>query len=51
MEQSHHRFKKAVEQELILRGSRDFDSREEYEKFLRMILRRRNAGRREALKD
>ena len=27
VEQSHHRFKKAVEQELILRGSPDFTSR------------------------
>lgn len=50
VEQSHHRFKKAVEQELILRGSSDFDSREDYENFLRAILRRRNAGRRELLR-
>lgn len=50
VEQSHHRFKKAVEQEMIMRGSRDFNSREEYENFLKTILRRRNAGRREGLK-
>jgi hypothetical protein len=49
VEQSHHRFKKAVEQEMILRGSSDFDSREEYDKFLKTIMRRRNAGRRESL--
>jgi hypothetical protein len=49
VEQSHHRFKKAVEQELMLRGSRDFRSREEYEEFLKKLLRRRNAGRRERL--
>lgn len=50
VEQSHRRFKNVVEQELILRGSRDFASRAEYENFLKTILRRRNAGRREALK-
>lgn len=49
VEQSHYRFKKAVEQELMLRGSRDFDDREEYDKFLKMILSRRNAGRRQKL--
>ena len=30
IEQRHHRFKKALEQALILRGSRDFNSRAEY---------------------
>ncbi|MCP4574668.1 MAG: IS21 family transposase, partial [Deltaproteobacteria bacterium] len=30
VEQRHHRFKKAVEQALLLRGSRDFADREEY---------------------
>lgn len=49
VEQSHHRFKRAVAQELILRGSRDFNSREEYEQFLRTMLERRNQGRRERL--
>lgn len=47
VEQSHHRFKRAVEQELILRGSREFSSREEYDEFLRQLLARRNEGRRE----
>ncbi|MGH9833024.1 MAG: IS21 family transposase [Blastocatellia bacterium] len=49
VEQSHHRFKNAVGQELILRGSRDFDSRGQYEQFLRAMLERRNQGRRERL--
>jgi len=49
VEQSHYRFKKAVEQELILRGSRDFSSREEYSDLLKAIVRRRNGGRRERL--
>lgn len=47
VEQSHHRFKRAVEQALLLRGSRDFGSRAEYERFLSDLLKRRNAGRRE----
>ena len=45
IEQSHHRFKRAIEQELLLRSSRDFGSLEEYAAFLQQILRRRNAGR------
>jgi transposase len=51
VEQSHHRFKRAVEQELLLRGSRDFASREEYEQFLRQMLMRRNGLRRERLEE
>lgn len=49
VEQSHYRFKKAVDQELMLRGSRNFNSREEYEQFLRTLLKRRNAGRKKDL--
>jgi len=51
VEQSHYRFKKAVEQELMLRGSREFQSREGYETFLNEILVRRNGGRREKLRE
>jgi hypothetical protein len=47
VEQAHHRFKRGVEQESILRGSREFSSREEYDQFLRDLLVRRNEGRRE----
>jgi hypothetical protein len=49
VEQSHHRIKRAVEQALMLRGSRDFESREAYEAFLKDLLARRNAGREERL--
>lgn len=45
VEQSHFRFKKSVDQELMLRGSRNFASREDYEQFLRKMLKRRNSGR------
>ena len=51
VEQAHHRLKQAVEQELILRGSPDFASRQDYEKFLQDLLRRRNAARQKKLKE
>ena len=49
IEQRHHRFKRAMEQTLLLRGSRDFASREDYEAFLRALFDQLNAGRRERL--
>ncbi len=45
VEQSHHRFKRAIEQAVLLRGSREFAGRSEYEAFLREILAARNRGR------
>lgn len=48
-EQSHHRFKRAVEQGLLLRGSRDFQSMAEYAQFLKDLFAQRNAGRRARL--
>jgi hypothetical protein len=45
-EQSHHRFKRAVEQTLLLRGSRDFADLTEYSQFLKDLFVQRNAGRR-----
>ena len=48
-EQSHHRFKRAVEQALLLRGSRDFGSLVEYAQFLKDLFAQRNAGRRTRL--
>ncbi|MDQ1352216.1 MAG: hypothetical protein QG657_2522 [Acidobacteriota bacterium] len=51
VEQSHNRFKKAVEQALILRGSRDFSSRAEYESFLRKIFSQLNSGRQKRFKE
>ncbi|MFP5209397.1 MAG: IS21 family transposase [Acidobacteriota bacterium] len=49
VEQRHHRFKRAVEQELLLRGSRDFVSGDEYRRFLQALFFRLNAGRRQRL--
>ena len=49
VEQAHHRLKRAIEQELLLRCSRDFSSREEYEGFVAVIVDRRNAARQKRL--
>jgi hypothetical protein len=49
VEQRHHRFKRAIAQELMLRGSRDFASMEAYQRFLRMLFDRLNAGRKQRL--
>lgn len=45
VESSHRHFKEAVDQALMLRGSRDFESRDEYARFLCELARRRNLGR------
>ena len=47
VEQSHSRFKTAVDQALMLRGSRDFEDRTEYERFVREVMSQRNSGRAE----
>ena len=51
IEQRHHRLKRAVDQALMLRGSRDFASRDEYEQFLQNLFEQLNSGRRERLKE
>jgi len=45
VEQRHFRFKKAVNQALLLRGSREFENRQAYEEFLKGLFARLNAGR------
>jgi len=45
IESSNGGFKRAVNQHLLLRGSRDFDSLESYEAFLWGVMEKRNAGR------
>lgn len=47
VEQSHHRFKNAVDQALRVRGSRDFPDRAAYERFLAELVRARNLTRSE----
>jgi hypothetical protein len=51
VEQRHFRFKKAVDQSLILRGSRDFTSRGDYEVFLGKLFDQLNSGRRKRLRE
>src|SRR2546428_5950651 len=45
VEQSHHRFKQAVDQALRVRGSRDFATRGAYEHFLQDLIHKRNQTR------
>jgi hypothetical protein len=46
IEQRHHRFKRAVDQALMLRASHDFSDLNEYRGFLKALLEQLNAGRR-----
>jgi hypothetical protein len=48
-EQSHNRYKTAVDQALMLRGSRDFEDQTDYERFLRRLDAQRNSTRIERL--
>ena len=49
VEQRHYRIQDALDQALLLRGSRDFASRAEYEVFLRRVFEQQNAARQEHL--
>lgn len=51
VESSNGAFKRAARQQLLLRGSRDFDSLEAYEAFLFSIMEKRNKGRQRRLAD
>jgi transposase len=51
VEQRHFRFKRAVDQALMLRGSRDFAGRSQYEAFLSSLFDRLNSGRQERFKE
>jgi hypothetical protein len=51
IEQRHHRLKRALEQALLLRGHRDFDSRAAYEAFLQKLFKQLNCGRQERLRE
>jgi hypothetical protein len=45
VEQRHRRFKEALDQALLMRGSRDFQSRGRYQEFLSALFAQLNAGR------
>ena len=49
VESAHRHFKRAVDQRLRLRGTRDFASLEQYEAFLHQVVATRNAQRQERL--
>jgi hypothetical protein len=49
IEQRHHRFHRAIGQSLMLRGSCDFATRDDYAAFLRKVLEQLNAGRQDKL--
>ncbi len=49
VEQRHHRLKRALAQELMLRGSKDFVSVADYQEFVKCLLLRLNAGRKSRL--
>jgi hypothetical protein len=51
VEQRHYRLKKALEQSLMLRGSCDFFSRQDYAAFLGKLFTQLNAGRMERFKE
>ncbi len=51
VEQRHYRVKQAVDQALMLRGSRGFKDRAAYEQFLEWTFRQLNAGRKERFKE
>jgi len=51
VEQRHYRFKTALNQSLMLRGSRDFQSREEYNEYLTAFFKQINTGREKRLKE
>lgn len=51
IEKSHHLFKNAVDQHLMLRQSRDFKTLQDYQTFLAKIKAKRNFARRDKIKE
>lgn len=51
VEQSHFRLITAIEQALILRGSKDFESGESYNAFIQAIIKQRNLQRKDKLQE
>jgi hypothetical protein len=51
VEKSHDLFKHALDQRLRMRGSRNFDNVEEYQEYLRQIVRERNRHRESRLQE
>lgn len=51
IEQSHYRLKKTIEQALILRNNKNFDSIEEYKAFLKKLIKHRNLSRQKKVQE
>jgi len=51
IEQRHHRFKRALDQALMLRGSRNFECRKTYEVFLHNLFAQLNLGRKDRFEE
>jgi hypothetical protein len=51
VEQRHYRFRRALEQALLLRGSRDFSGVEEYRAYLGKLFEQLNSGRKVRLRE
>lgn len=51
IEQRHHRYKRALDQALMLRGNRDFESRKVYASFLYNLFAQLNLGRKEKFEE
>ena len=51
IEQRHYRLKKAIKQQLMLRGSKEFQSKEDYEKFLYSVVDKLNQPRKQKLEE
>lgn len=49
IEQRHYRFKRALDQALLLRGSRNFGTQQEYGAFLAKLFEQLNSGRKQKL--
>ena len=51
VEQGHNRFKNAINQALMLRGSRNFEDQKEYEQFAMNVMKKRNLARQTRFKE
>ena len=51
VEQANNRLKKGIAQELMLRGSRDFNTREEYRSFIQRVVKELNQPRQQRLSE
>ena len=49
IEQRHYRFKRALDQSLMIRGNRNFETQAEYKKYLKNLFIQLNTGRRDKL--